>query len=189
MSHYRPQPAEHGFILLDVLQAPQALSALPALAEHADADLLRQVLDEAGRFVGEVVAPLSRDGDEVGAQWKAGAVTMPPGFRDAYQAFWQAGWPSLACAPEDGGQGLPAALEAVLYEMLSAANHGWTMAPGLLHGAYECIRHHASPELKARYLEKLATRRMAGHHVPDRTPSWLRPRPGAHQGCAAAERP
>ncbi|MBX9612631.1 MAG: acyl-CoA dehydrogenase family protein [Burkholderiales bacterium] len=157
MSHYLPQPAEHGFILLDVLQAPQALSALPALAEHADADLLRQVLDEAGRFVGEVVAPLNRGGDEVGAQWKAGAVTMPPGFRDAYQAFWQAGWPSLACAPEDGGQGLPSALEAVLYEMLSAANHGWTMAPGLLHGAYECIRHHGSPELKARYLEKIAT--------------------------------
>jgi alkylation response protein AidB-like acyl-CoA dehydrogenase len=82
---------------------------------------------------------------------------MPPGFRDAYQAFWQAGWPALACAPEDGGQGLPAVLEAMLYEMLSAANHGWTMAPGLLHGAYECIKHHASDELKARYLEKVAT--------------------------------
>lgn len=157
MNAYRPQPAEHGFILLDVLGAPQALAALPTLAEHADADLLRQVLDEAGKFVGEVVAPLSREGDEVGARWNAGAVTMPPGFRDAYQAFWQAGWPSLACATEDGGQGLPSALEAVLYEMLSAANHGWTMAPGLLHGAYECIRHHALPELKARYLPKVAS--------------------------------
>lgn len=48
-------------------------------------------------------------------------------------------------------------LEAVLYEMLSGANHGWTMAPGLLHGAYECIKHHASSELKAQYLEKVAT--------------------------------
>ena len=82
---------------------------------------------------------------------------MPPGFRDAYQAFWQAGWPALACAAEDGGQGLPAVLEAMLYEMLSAANHGWTMAPGLLHGAYECIKHHGSDALKARYLEKIAT--------------------------------
>ena len=45
----------------------------------------------------------------------------------------------------------------MLYEMLSAANHGWTMAPGLLHGAYECIKHHASDELKAQYLEKVAT--------------------------------
>jgi alkylation response protein AidB-like acyl-CoA dehydrogenase len=156
MNAYQPQPAEQRFILQNVLRAPQQLAALPAFAD-VDEDLLVQVTDEAGKFVGEVIAPLNREGDEVGAQWKDGAVTMPPGFRDAYQAFWQAGWPSLACATEDGGQGLPASLEAMLYENLSAANHGWTMAPGLLHGAYECIKHHASPELKARYLEKVAT--------------------------------
>ncbi|TNF62753.1 MAG: acyl-CoA dehydrogenase [Burkholderiales bacterium] len=144
------------FILQQVLQAPQQLQALASDTE-ADTDLMQQVLEESGKFVAEVVAPLNRDGDEIGAQWKDGAVTMPPGFREAYQAFWQAGWPALACAPEDGGQGLPAVLEATLYEMLSAANHGWTMAPGLLHGAYECIRHHASDELKATYLEKVAT--------------------------------
>ena len=31
------------------------------------------------------------------------------------------------------------------------------MAPGLLHGAYECLKHHGSDELKARYLEKIAS--------------------------------
>jgi len=31
------------------------------------------------------------------------------------------------------------------------------MAPGLLHGAYECIKHHGSEALKAAYLEKVAT--------------------------------
>jgi alkylation response protein AidB-like acyl-CoA dehydrogenase len=82
---------------------------------------------------------------------------MPPGFKDAYQSFWQSGWPALTASTEDGGQGLPTVLEAMLYEMLSAANHSWTMAPGLLHGAYECIKHHASDELKAHYLEKVAT--------------------------------
>ncbi len=156
MNHFQPRTDDMMFILQQVLQAPQQLQALPPHAE-ADADLMQQVLDESGKFVAEVVAPLNRDGDEIGAQWKDGAVTMPPGFRDAYQAFWQAGWPALACATEDGGQGLPAVLEATLYEMLSAANHGWTMAPGLLHGAYECIKHHASDELKAAYLEKVAT--------------------------------
>jgi alkylation response protein AidB-like acyl-CoA dehydrogenase len=100
---------------------------------------------------------LNRDGDEIGCRFDAGTVTTPPGFKDAYQAFWQAGWPGLASATEDGGQGLPAILEAVLYEMLSGANHGWTMAPGLLHGAYECLKHHGSDELKATYLEKIAT--------------------------------
>ncbi len=156
MNHFQPATADMAFVLQSVLQAPQQLQALPAHAE-ADTDLMQQVLEESGKFVAEVVAPLNRDGDEIGAQFRDGAVTMPPGFRDAYQAFWQAGWPALACATEDGGQGLPTVLEAMLYEMLSAANHGWTMAPGLLHGAYECIKHHASDELKARYLEKVAT--------------------------------
>jgi alkylation response protein AidB-like acyl-CoA dehydrogenase len=103
------------------------------------------------------VAPLQRTGDEVGCRFEAGQVFTPPGFRDAYQAFWQGGWPALASAPEDGGQGLPAVLECVLYEWLAGANHGWTMAPGLLHGAYECIKHHASPPLKAAYLPKVAS--------------------------------
>jgi alkylation response protein AidB-like acyl-CoA dehydrogenase len=156
MNAFQPRTDDMNFILCEVLRAPAQLQALTAHAE-ADEALMQQVVEEAGKFVAEVVAPLNRDGDEVGARWKAGAVTMPPGFRDAYQAFWQAGWPSLACAVEDGGQGLPAALEAMLYEMLSAANHGWTMAPGLLHGAYECIKHHASDELKTKYLEKVAT--------------------------------
>jgi alkylation response protein AidB-like acyl-CoA dehydrogenase len=144
------------FVLSKVLGAPAQLQALPAFGE-VDPDLMQQVLDEAGKFVGEVIAPLNREGDEIGAQWKDGSVTMPPGFRDAYQSFWQSGWPALAASAEDGGQGLPSVLEAMLYEMLSAANHGWTMAPGLLHGAYECIKHHASDELKAQYLEKVAT--------------------------------
>ncbi len=132
--------------LLDVVQALPLLHALPAHRE-SDAELLRQVLDEAGRFVSGVVAPLNRSGDETGARWRDGQVTMPPGFREAYRAFWQAGWPALSAHPDHGGQGLPVVLEMALYEMLSAANHGWTMAPGLLHGAAECIAHHASDDL------------------------------------------
>ncbi len=153
---YQPRLDDIQQLLVGVLDAPSQLQALPPYAE-VDAALMQQVLEEAGKFVASEIAPLQRVGDETGAQFEAGRVTMPPGFRAAYQAFWQGGWPALACAPEDGGQGLPSVLEAVLYEMLSAANHGWTMAPGLLHGAYECIRHHGSDALKARYLEKIAT--------------------------------
>ena len=153
---YQARTSDIHFILDKVLQASVQLQSLKNYAE-IESDLIKQVLEESGKFVSEVVAPLNRVGDELGAKFDSGRVTMPPGFRDAYQAFWQAGWPALACATEDGGQGLPAVLEAVLYEMLSGANHGWTMAPGLLHGAYECIKHHASSELKAQYLEKVAT--------------------------------
>jgi alkylation response protein AidB-like acyl-CoA dehydrogenase len=144
------------FILFDVLHADAQLAEMPAFTD-ADRDLMLQVIGEAGKFVAEVVAPLQGAGDSPGCHWRDGKVTTPPGFREAYQAFWQGGWPALACAPADGGQGLPCVLEAVLYEMLSGANHGWTMAPALLHGAYECLRQHGSEALKAQYLARIAS--------------------------------
>lgn len=154
--NYQPRLEEIQFILEKVLHVPQRIAELPAYSE-VDADLINQVLDEAGKFVANEIAPLNRVGDEVGAQFNQGHVTMPPGFKDAYQSFWQSGWASLTTATDDGGQALPAVLESVLYEWLSAANHGWTMAPGLLHGAYECIKHHASDALKTQYLSKVGT--------------------------------
>ena len=143
-------------LLTTVLKAPTRWQGLAPFAD-TDGDLAAQVLDEAAKFVDSAIAPLQRSGDEEGCRFDGGQVHTPAGFRDAYQAFWQAGWPSLSCAPDDGGQGLPAVLECVLFEWLAGANHGWTMAPGLLHGAYECIKHHASDALKAQYLEKVAT--------------------------------
>jgi len=153
---YQPRPDDVSFVLNTVLGAAARLRALPPFAEVDDA-LQAQVLDEAGKFVANVIAPLNRAGDEVGCRFVDGQVVTPPGFREAYAAFVEGGWPALSAATADGGQGLPAVLEAVLFEWLSAANHGLTMAPGLLHGAYECLRHHGSHELKERYLSKIAT--------------------------------
>ncbi|RIX75917.1 acyl-CoA dehydrogenase family protein [Acidovorax cavernicola] len=154
--HYQPRPEDVRFLLNAVLDAPTRLRALAPFSEVDDA-LQSQVLEEAARFVGEVIAPLNREGDEVGCRFDGGEVVTPPGFREAYQAFVDGGWPALSAATEDGGQGLPTVLEAILYEWLSAANHGFTMAPGLLHGAYACLKHHGSDELKDRYLQKIAT--------------------------------
>jgi len=153
---YRPRPEDHRFILNAVLNAPSKLRALAPFAE-VDEALQGQVLDQAARFVAEAVAPSNRGGDEIGCRFSQGEVTTPPGFREAYQALVDGGWPGLSAAPEDGGQGLPTVLEAILYEWLSAANHGLTMAPGLLHGAYACLKHHGSEELRERYLSKLAS--------------------------------
>jgi alkylation response protein AidB-like acyl-CoA dehydrogenase len=153
---FKPRTDEMLYVLTQVVHAERQLRELPAHAE-VDGELMTQLVDEAGKFVASVIAPLNRVGDETGARWSDGIVTMPAGFRDAYQAFWHAGWPALAAAPQDGGQGLPAVLEAMLFEMLSAANHAWTMAPDLLHGAYDCLKTHGSQELKDRYLGKLAS--------------------------------
>jgi alkylation response protein AidB-like acyl-CoA dehydrogenase len=154
--NYQPCPDDVRFILKAVLDTTPRLQALVPFTGFDDA-LQTQVLDEAATFIAGVIAPLQRIGDEVGCTFEAGKVTAPPGFREAYQAFYQAGWPSLEVATEDGGQGLPAILSAVVSEWLSASNQSFNMAPGLLHGAYECLKHHGSEELKKLYLPKIAS--------------------------------
>jgi alkylation response protein AidB-like acyl-CoA dehydrogenase len=153
---YQPNPYEISTILFDVLHADQQLAALSRFDE-CDRSVMEAVLNEAGAFIGEHVAPLNRSGDEIGAQWKAGVVTMPPGFKSSYTQFWKAGWAGISALPEHGGQGMPTLMYTVVSEWLNAANQAWNMAPGLLHGAYECIRHFASDELKNRYASKIAS--------------------------------
>jgi alkylation response protein AidB-like acyl-CoA dehydrogenase len=156
MWSYAPPLRDMQFVIEDVLSAPAAWRELPAFAE-LDVDTARAVLDEAGKFAAGVLAPINSAADAEGCSWRDGAVQTPSGYREAYSAFVSGGWAALACDPDDGGQGLPALLNAAFNEMIAAANHGWTMYPGLLHGAYECLRAHGSAELKQRYLAKLAS--------------------------------
>lgn len=140
------------FIVEEVLDAPASWRALPAFAD-LDAATARAVLEEAGRFAGELLAPTNGPGDLAGCRLDAdGGVRTPPGFREAYRAYVDGGWPALACDPAWGGQGLPQLLNVALHEMLSAANHAWQMYPGLAHGAYECLKAHGTPALRERYL-------------------------------------
>jgi alkylation response protein AidB-like acyl-CoA dehydrogenase len=144
------------FVIEQVLEAPAGWRRMPAFAD-LDAETARQVLEEAGKFAGGVLAPINGSADLQGCTWRDGEVSTPDGYREAYAAYVEGGWAALACHPEDGGQGLPELLNAAFNEMIAAANHGWTMYPGLLHGAYECLRAHGSAELKARYLGRLAS--------------------------------
>jgi alkylation response protein AidB-like acyl-CoA dehydrogenase len=153
---YQAPVADMLHLLTRVLDAPASWAAQPAFAD-LDTDTAAEVLAQAGRFASEVLAPTNAPGDQAGCIWSPEGVTTPPGFRAAYRAFVDGGWPALACSPDAGGQGLPQVLNMALFEMLAAANHGWTMYPGLLHGAYEVVLHHGTPELKALYLDKLVS--------------------------------
>lgn len=156
MWQYEAPLRDMRYVIEDVLGLPAQWAGVPAFAE-LDADTARQVLAEAARFATEVLAPTNANGDLEGCTLAGGEVRTPRGFKEAYRAFVEAGWPALACDPAVGGQGLPQVLNAALYEMLAAANHAWTMYPGLLHGAYECLHLHASDELKQRYLGKVVS--------------------------------
>ena len=66
------------------------------LGDDLTEDLVDAILEEAGRFANDVISPLNRDGDTHGAVLKDGAVILPPGWKEAYQAWAAAGWNALA---------------------------------------------------------------------------------------------
>lgn len=155
MSHYTPNTQEVLHLFNQVLRGPERIKEMPHFAEF-DGDLGSQILEEAGKFISNVISPLNSIGDREGCTFQNGEVKTPSGFSTAYKEFWQAGWASLSADIEHGGQGLPLALEFIVYEWLSGANHGWTMAPGLLHGAYETLKNHGSKALIDQYLGQIA---------------------------------
>ena len=75
--------------------------------EHVDPDTIDGALDEAGRFMSEVVAPTNRAGDEIGCTWNDGYVTTPEAFRAAWRKYVDAGWGAVAGPPAFGGHGFP----------------------------------------------------------------------------------
>jgi alkylation response protein AidB-like acyl-CoA dehydrogenase len=156
MWHYRAPVADMLHLMTRVLDAPPSWSTMPAF-DGLDADTAREVLEQAGKFAGEMLAPTNGPGDLAGCTWTTDGVRTPEGFAAAYRTFIDGGWPALACAHEAGGQGLPQLLNMALYEMLTSANHAWMMYPGLLHGAYEVLLHHAVPGLRERYLSKVVS--------------------------------
>ncbi|CAJ0714437.1 acyl-CoA dehydrogenase [Ralstonia pickettii] len=157
MGQYTAPLRDMQFVLHELLGVENHLKEMPQHAE-IDADTINQVIEEAGKFCSEVIFPLNQSGDREGCTYHGdGVVTAPKGFKEAYQQYVEAGWPSLGCDPEYGGQGLPILINNALYEMLNSANQAWTMYPGLSHGAYEALHAHGTDELKQRYLPKLVS--------------------------------
>ncbi|HWL04281.1 MAG TPA: acyl-CoA dehydrogenase family protein, partial [Xanthobacteraceae bacterium] len=129
-------------------------------AQHADgndSDVTEAVLAEAARFAQEVIAPLNRVGDIHGATLANGVVTTPPGWRDAYRAWTEAGWNGLAAPEAWGGQDLPRALNAACTEMWNGASLAFGLAPILTMGAIEALTAHGSDVLKQAYLPRLVS--------------------------------
>src|SRR6266536_2814703 len=120
-------------------------------------DLVDAVLEEAGKFATDVIAPLNRVGDVHGTPLENGAVKMPPGWKEAYTAWSAAGWNGLAASTDWGGQGLPHLINAACLEMWHSAAMAFGLGPLLTMGAAEALAAHGAEALKQTYLPKLVS--------------------------------
>jgi alkylation response protein AidB-like acyl-CoA dehydrogenase len=158
---YQPPVRDHIFLLRDVLEI-EKYANLPGFAD-ASMDVIEQIIDEAGKFTSEVLAPLNAVGDKEGCHWSPDhTVATPKGFKAAYAKLVEGGWPALGAETAYGGQGLPHVLNLSFSEMSSSANMAFSMYPGLTHGAYSAILNGGSDEQKALYLPKLVSGQWGG---------------------------
>ncbi|MET0179519.1 MAG: acyl-CoA dehydrogenase C-terminal domain-containing protein [Novosphingobium sp.] len=131
--------------------------------ESADRETIDTVIEEAGKFIAEVIAPLNLSGDAEGCTRHAdGSVTTPAGFKDAYARFREAGWGTLAAPAQFGGQGMPHVVGFLIEEFLASANQAFAMYPGLTGGAVSAILAKGSPEQQQTYVPRMVSGEWTG---------------------------
>ena len=160
MTDYSAPTRDMSFVIRELLDF-DSIAALPGF-EEVDGDVVEAILEEAGKFSGEVLGPLNRSGDLEGAVWENKSVRAAKGFAEAYQQFVEGGWNGVAASPEYGGMGLPEVVATATQEMWQASNMSYSLCPMLTQGAVEALSHHGSEELKAIYLEKMVTGEWTG---------------------------
>ena len=150
---YNPPVRDLTFAITE-LAGLEKITLLPGF-EEVNTELLTTILDEAGRFSAEVLAPINHSGDRQGVRLENGRAITADGWKEAYRKFVEAGWNSLPFDPKRGGQGLPWLIATAVQEIWHAANMSFSLCPLLTQGVVEALQAHASEELKERYLEQL----------------------------------
>ena len=150
---YRAPVAEMVFTMRHVAGFDRALAE--GLHGDLSLDLVETILDEAGKFANDELAPLNRPADLEGLRFNDGVVETPRGFKEAYRAWTEAGWNALPGPVKYGGQGLPTLLNSACVEMWNSACMSFGLAPLLTMGGVEALAQHGSEELKERYLAKV----------------------------------
>ena len=161
MPRYTAPTRDARFIVNEVLDLA-SYGNLPGF-ESATPDMIETVINEAGRFCAEVLAPLNQSGDLEGCTRHAdGSVTTPKGFKEAYDQYCESGWGTISQPEEFGGQGMPHVLGMLVEEFTGTANQAFAMYPGLTAGASAALRVKGSDELKARYLPNMISGKWSG---------------------------
>ena len=155
MSNYTPPLDDISFVLNEIAGLKD-VATLPG-CEDATPDLVNTIIEEAGKFAAEVLAPLNHGGDVEGCKIENGVVRTPTGFKKAYKQFAESGWNGLPFDTKYGGQGLPWLVSTAVSELWSSANMAFSLCPMLTQGAVELLMAHGSESLKDKFLEKLVS--------------------------------
>lgn len=155
MSEYEAPLADMKFVIRE-LAGMNRILAMPRF-EGITEDVVDQVLQEAAKFAGEVLAVLNVPGDQEGCRVEDKTVLVPEGFADAYRQFIGNGWQSVAGPPEFDGMGMPELVAAPTMEMWQSANLAFALCPLLTTAAIAAINTHASDELKQTYLPRMVS--------------------------------
>lgn len=154
MTTYRAPLTDMQFLLQDVFKVEQLFASMPETAEVTD-DLISAIVEEAGKIASGLLSPINQSGDREGCHYDDGVVSSPAGFKEAYDAYAEGGWPALTGDVNYGGQGMPKVLSALIEEMFFAANSSFALYTILTTGVTLSLSHHGSEELKTKYLPKL----------------------------------
>jgi len=161
VTDYRAPLADIDFVLNRVCGLDRILE-LPGYLD-VDSSVVRDLLEEAARFMEEKIAPLNKVGDTFGVRLNPDhSVTTAPGFADAYQHYVLAGWGAVPFETGFGGGGFPWVVGIALQEILTASNMAFSMCPLLTQGAIDAILHHGSESQKMTYLPKMITGEWSG---------------------------
>ena len=154
-------PVDDMMFLFEKLRNNQKYNELEKYKE-VTSDLVKDILQEAAKINQNLILPLAKTGDENPAVLENGVVRTPPGYKEAYKKYIEDGWTSLSCDPKYGGQGMPKTVSAFFDEMLSSASLSFKLYSELSIGAYNCINHHATDEIKNKYLPKIVEGKWSG---------------------------
>jgi alkylation response protein AidB-like acyl-CoA dehydrogenase len=160
MYDYKAPLKEMQFVIEELAEL-STLTELPGYEEANDV-LVEAILEQAGKFAEEVIAPLNQPGDVHGTFIENEQVVSPPGFKDAFKQFSDNGWLSIKQPIEFDGQGLPNLLHSAVTEIWNSSNIALALCPLLTSGAIESIDAHASDTLKQQYLSKMISGQWTG---------------------------
>jgi len=156
MVQYKSPHREYEFILREVLEIEKVLGKYPEYDE-ASWDMIEMICEQFGKINEEYWLKSAKDGDEIGATFKDGNVTVPESMKVATKMVIDSGLTQLFGHQKYGGMEFPNVISVLSDEMSCATNMSLGIYMGLTKGAYHCINNHGSEEIKNTYLPKFLT--------------------------------